>query len=57
MKKKIGELYNKPVVIGNLNEVTKNEVHISTLNASSSSNGSAMKYYSCLPDFFMGEEH
>lgn len=31
MKKKIGEIYNIPVVIGNKNEVTKNEVHIDEL--------------------------
>lgn len=32
MKKKIGEIYNIPVVIGNKNEVTKNEVHIDELS-------------------------
>lgn len=32
MKKKIGELYNKPIVIGNKNEVTRNEVHIDELS-------------------------
>lgn len=57
MKKKIGELYNKPIVIGNPNEVTKNEIHISNLNASSSSNGSSMKYYDCIQDFLRGESH
>ncbi len=31
MKKKVGELYNKPIVIGNKNEVTKNEVALSDL--------------------------
>lgn len=31
MKKRIGELYNKPVVIGDKNLVTKNETHISEL--------------------------
>lgn len=31
MKKKIGEIYNIPVVIGNKNEVTKNEVHLDEL--------------------------
>ena len=29
MKKRIGELNGKPIVIGNENEVTKNEVHYS----------------------------
>lgn len=56
MKKKIGELYNKPIVIGNPNEVTKNEIHISNFNMSGGS-GSGMKYYSCLPDYFLEEEH
>lgn len=28
MKRKIGQLYNKPIVIGNPNEVTKNEIHV-----------------------------
>jgi hypothetical protein len=31
MKKKIGEIYNKPIVVGNKNEVTKNEIHKSEL--------------------------
>ena len=31
MKKKIGEIYNKPIVIGDKNLVTKNEIHESTL--------------------------
>ena len=31
MKSKIGELYNKPIVIGNKNEVTDNEIHISEI--------------------------
>ena len=31
MKTRIGEIYNKPIVIGNKNEVTKNEVHIDEL--------------------------
>lgn len=33
MKKKIGELYDKPIVIGNKNEVEKHEIHIDELNA------------------------
>lgn len=31
MKRKIGQIYNKPIVIGDKNLVTKNEVHESTL--------------------------
>lgn len=34
MKKKIGEIYNKPIVIGDKNLVTKDEMHVSKLNAS-----------------------
>lgn len=34
MKRKIGEIYNKPVVIGDKNLVTRNEIHESELNAS-----------------------
>lgn len=32
-KKKIGEIYNKPIVIGDKNEVEKHEIHIDELNA------------------------
>lgn len=32
MKKRIGELNGKPIVIGNENEVTKNEVHYSVVD-------------------------
>ena len=32
MKKRIGELNGKPIVIGNENEVTKNEVHYSIVD-------------------------
>ena len=31
MKTRIGELYNKPIVAGNKNEVTKNEIHVSDI--------------------------
>lgn len=31
MKKKVGELYDKPIVIGNPNEFTKNEIALSDL--------------------------
>lgn len=34
MKRKIGEIYNKPIVIGDKNLVTRNEIHESELNAS-----------------------
>lgn len=30
MKKKVGNLFNKPVVQGNLNEINSNEIHIKT---------------------------
>lgn len=30
-KRKIGEIYNKPIVTGDKNLVTKNEIHESTL--------------------------
>lgn len=35
-KIKIGELYNKPIVVGNKNEVTKNEIHVDELNGGNS---------------------
>ena len=31
MKKKVGELYDKPIVIGNPNEFTKNELPLNEL--------------------------
>lgn len=36
MKKKVGELYDKPVVIGNPNEFTKNEIDLKSLDTLSS---------------------
>lgn len=49
MKKKIGEIYNKPIVIGDKNLVTKNEIHKDDLSAGSgdapSGGGDTMKYY------------
>lgn len=39
MKKKIGELYNRPVVIGDRNLVTKNETHISELQENNEGEG------------------
>lgn len=37
MKRKIGELYNKPVIIGDKNLVTKNEIHQSELGGENNS--------------------
>lgn len=34
MKRKIGTIYNKPIVTGDKNLVTKNETHISELQGS-----------------------
>lgn len=45
MKRKIGEIYNKPIVEGNKNLVTKNEVHKSELiDVPQSGGGSTMEY-------------
>ena len=38
MKTKIGELYNKPIVIGNPNEFTKNEIPLSELRGGNEEN-------------------
>lgn len=43
MKKKVGELYDKPIVIGNPNEFTKNEIPLETLT--NSEGGSQMLYF------------
>ena len=43
MKKKVGELYNKPIVIGNPNEFNKNEIALSDLGGDSVDDG--MEYY------------
>lgn len=43
MKKKVGELYDKPIVIGNPNEFTKNELPLKTLT--NSEGGSQMLYF------------
>lgn len=37
MKKKIGEIYNKPIVVGNKNEINKNEIHVDELVTSKES--------------------
>lgn len=42
MKKKIGELYDKPIVIGNPNEFTKNEIPLKSLGESFDD---GMEYY------------
>lgn len=43
MKKKIGEIYNKPIVVGNKNEITKNEIHVNELLASGESNSKELE--------------
>jgi hypothetical protein len=43
MKKKVGELYDKPIVIGNPNEFTKNEIPLNDLGGDSFDDG--MEYY------------
>lgn len=48
MKKKVGELYDKPIVIGNPNEFTKNEIALSELGGSNGGSNN-IKYYN-LPD-------
>lgn len=47
MKKKIGEIYNKPIVTGDKNLVTKNEIHESTLKGGGTvdSSSSDVEYY------------
>ena len=49
MKNRVGTLYGKPVVIGDKNLVTDNEIHVSNLSNNSSgdsgSGGSGIKYY------------
>lgn len=48
MKKKIGEIYNKPIVTGDKNLVTKNEIHESTLKGGGTvdSGSCDVEYYS-----------
>lgn len=53
MKRKIGELYNKPIVIGDKNEVTSNEIHINSLKSSNEGGGSSElegEYYLARPN-------
>lgn len=45
MKKKIGEIYNKPIVTGDKNLVTKNEIHESSLGDNSNNNEVIKPYY------------
>lgn len=47
MKKKIGEIYNKPIVTGDKNLVTKNEIHESTLKGGGTvdSSSSDVEYF------------
>lgn len=52
-KKKIGEIYDKPIVIGDKNLVTENEIHVEDVyKISGEHNGgkSNIKYYDCLGD-------
>ena len=51
-KKKIGEINNKPIVIGDKNLVTKNETHISELNRGSDSNFTDYTYFNFNSDNF-----
>lgn len=50
MKRKIGELRNKPIVEGDKNLVTKNETHISELQGSNEGGSSGVKEYYYLFD-------
>lgn len=43
MKKKIGEIYNKPIVVGNKNEINKNEIHVDELVASGENNSKELE--------------
>jgi hypothetical protein len=45
MKKKIGEIYNKPIVTGDKNLVTKNEIHESSLGGNNSGGDGGVKEY------------
>lgn len=56
MKKKIGEIYNKPIVIGNKNKVTDNEIHISELGGENNTQETTPKleYYEILHFDYQG---
>lgn len=45
MKKKIGEIYNKPIVTGDKNLVTKNEIHESSLGGGNSGSSDVEYFY------------
>lgn len=56
MKSKVGGLYHKPIVIGNKNEVTDNEIHISELGGENNTQETTPKveYYEILHFDFQG---
>lgn len=56
MKSKVGELYRKSIVIGNKNEVTDNEIHISELGGENNNQETTSKveYYEILHFDFQG---
>lgn len=45
MKRKIGEIYNKPIIEGDINLKTSNEIHKSELSSSGGSASSDGEYY------------
>lgn len=45
MKRKIGEIYNKPIVTGDKNLLTKNEIHESALGGGNNNEGIKEHYY------------
>lgn len=45
MKKKIGELYDKPIVIGNKNKVKKHEIHIDELSTGEGNEAEPNRFY------------
>ena len=53
MKKKVGELYDKPIVIGNPNEFTKNEIALDELGGSFDD---GMEYYELLSPTFIDDD-
>lgn len=57
-KRKIGEIYNKPIVEGDKNLVTNNEIHKSELQGNSSSNASgvSLKFYRVKNEYRRDEE-
>lgn len=57
-KRKIGEIYNKPIVEGDKNLVTNNEIHKSQLQGNSGSNtsGASLKFYKVKNEYKKNEE-